>query len=415
MDREIDASVRSRRLLRRIAMVTVLVMTTAAIFIWGPRLIEPSLARTRIRTARVELGSVESTITAAGTVLPEIEQVVSSPVDTRVLKIMKRPGALLSKGEPILELDLIRSKLDLEKINQQLELKSTQQAKAKLGLENVMIDLQGRLDLKNLEYRSAKAATLRSRALFQQGLLAEERLREVELDEEKKRVELRQLGESKQNTQRSTQIELDGLALEMKTLEKDLGEAAHQLNIATTKSDRQGVLTWVVSEEGSTVRKGDLLARIADLSSFRVEATVSDVHANRLSVGLPVKVRISETAVLTGSVARINPTVTNGVITLVISLKDPSNPQLRSNLRVDVLIETDRKDHVLRVKRGPFASGERIHDVFVIRGDTAIKMPVRFGIASDDYLEIIQGLLGNDEVIISDMADFMHAKAVKLK
>ncbi|HKX28616.1 MAG TPA: HlyD family efflux transporter periplasmic adaptor subunit [Blastocatellia bacterium] len=387
----------------------------AALFIWGPRLISPSLARTRIRVARVEMGAVEETITAAGNVLPEIEQVISSPVDARVLKIIKRPGSALMKGDPILQLDLSQSQLAIEKINQQIGLKSTQQAKAKLSLENAMIDLQSRWEIKNLEYHSAQAATVRHRALFEQGLLSQERLRETELDEEKRKYELKQIEELKRNARQSTETELKGSVLEMATLERELAEARRQLEIATTKADRQGVLTWVVNEEGSTVRKGEVLARIADLSSFRVEATISDVHANRLSAGLPVKVRINDTAVLDGSIVRVNPTVTNGVMTMVVSLREPSNPLLRSNLRVDVSIEIGRKDHVLRIKKGPFATGDGRRDVFVIRGDTAIKTSATFGLAGTDHFEIKYGLLEGDEVIISDLTDYLQVKEIRLK
>src|SRR5262249_48550269 len=328
--------------------------------------------------------------------------------------ILKRPGAVLLKGDPILELDLNESRLAVEKLNQQIELKQNQQAKAKLDLENTLIDLQGRWEIKNLEYKASKAATARNRVLHRQGLMSEERLREVELIEEKTAFELKQLEESKRNAQASTRTQLEGLALEMKTLEQERLEALRQLELATTKSDRNGVLTWVVNEKGAMVQKGALLARIADLSAFRVEATVSDVHASRLSVGLPVNVKIND-AYLGGSVSRINPAVSNGVITLFVSLDDKSSPLLRSNLRVDVLIATERKDRALRIKRGPFASGEGARDIFVIRGDTAVKTPVRLGIASFDHYEVVQGLLEGDEVIISDMTDYLHLKEVKLK
>jgi hypothetical protein len=40
-----------------------------------------------------------------------------------VLKILKRPGAMLSQGDPILQLDLNESVLAIEKLNQQIELK----------------------------------------------------------------------------------------------------------------------------------------------------------------------------------------------------------------------------------------------------------------------------------------------------
>jgi HlyD family secretion protein len=414
MDREIDLSVRRKQLLRRIALVMVLVTTIVVVFVWGPRLIKPSIARTRIRTARVDVGPVEATISATGNVVPEFEQVLSSPVNARVLKILKRPGAILAKGDPILQLDLNESQLAIEKLNQQIELKQNQQSKAKLDLENTLISLQSQWNIKSLEHKAAKANTARNRELFRQGLLSEERLREVEFIEEKAGFEVKQLEESKHNAQQSTRTQLEGLALEMKTLEQERNEARRQMELATTKSDRNGVLTWVINEEGSTVPKGALLARIADLNSFRVEATVSDVHANRLSPGLPVKVKVTDTASLGGAIARINPTVTNGVILLVVKLEDESNELLRSNLRVDVFIATERKDNVMRIKKGSFANADGLRDVFVIRGDTAIKTPARFGISSADYFEVLQGLLEGDEVIISDMSNFLHVKEVKL-
>jgi ABC-type glutathione transport system ATPase component len=106
MDREIDLSFRRTRILRRASLAALVVATAAVVFIWGPRLIQPTVARARIRTARVDAGPMEAQITASGTVTPEFEQVISSPVNARVLKILKRPGAILSKGEAILELGL---------------------------------------------------------------------------------------------------------------------------------------------------------------------------------------------------------------------------------------------------------------------------------------------------------------------
>ncbi|PON18674.1 hypothetical protein C2W62_06650 [Candidatus Entotheonella serta] len=415
MDREIDPTFRRRQLVRRALLTIVTVASLGAAFIWLPRWLKPSLARAQVRLARVESGPLEATITASGTVVPEIEQVLSSPVNARVLRILKRPGAVLAKGEPILELDLNESRLAIEKLNQQVELKQNQQAKAKLDLENTLIDQRSRWEIKQLEYKAAKAATARNRTLNKEGLLSEERLREIELIEEKTQFELKQIEEAQRNAQQSTQTQLEGLALEMKTLKREQEEAARQLELATAKADRAGVLTWVINEEGATVQKGALLARIADLSSFRVEATVSDVHASRLAAGLPVKVKLNETTFLDGEVARINPTVTNGVITLVVNLADKANTQLRSNLRVDVFIVTDHKAKVLRVKKGPFASGEGLRDVFVIRGEVAVKTPVRFGIVGAEDYEVVQGLFEGDEVIISDMTDFMHVKEVKLK
>ena len=414
MDRAIDPVFRKRQIIRRAIFSGAALALIATFFIWGPGFLRPSVSRARIRTARVDLGPVEATITASGTVVPEFEQVISSPIDTRVVKILKRPGEVLAKGEPILLLDVSESVLALEKLNQQIELKQNQQAKARLDLDNTLIGLQSQWEIKNLEFKSARLSAARNLGLSKQGLLSEEALRQAEMQQEKAGFELKQLEESKRNAQLATKTELEGLALEMKTLEKERAEAERQLELATTKSDRDGVLTWVVAQEGATTRKGEVIARIADLNSFRVEATVSDVHASRLSAGLPVSVKINEDF-LAGAISSIDPTIKDGAITLWIGLTEKSSELLRSNLRVDALIVTDRKDRVLRIKKGPFASSEGTHEVFVVRGDTAVKTSVRLGISSFENYEVVEGLFEGDEVIISDMAEYLHVKEAKIK
>jgi HlyD family secretion protein len=414
MDREIDQGFRRKQFIKRGLFLLVLVSVIAAGFIYAPRLMKPTITRSRIRTAHVDSGLIEATISASGVVVPEFEQVLSSPINARVTKILKRPGDALKRGEPILELDVSESVLAVDKVNQQIALKQNQQAKIKLDLDNTLIDLQSRSDIKNLEYRSAKASAARSRSLAQQGLLSEEKLREAELQEEKTAFELKQIENSKRNAQQSTKTQIEGLALEMNTLQKERIEAQRQLELATTKSDRDGVLTWVVNEEGATIQKGAVLARIADLNSFRVDATVSDIHAGKLAVGIPVSVKVND-EYLQGAVSNILPTIKDGIITATIALKDKASALLKSNLRVDVLIITDRKDKVLRIRKGPAISAEGVREVFVIRGDTAVKTPVKIGITSFDSYEVIEGLIEGDEVIISDMTGYLHMKEATLK
>ena len=174
------------------------------------------------------------------------------------------------------------------------------------------------------------------------------------------------------------------------------------------------MLTWSLSEEGITVHKGDVLARIADLSSFRVEATLSDVHAKHVSVGLPVAVKVGEET-LDGTVTNVLPTIKNGVMTVQVALQQKSSPLLRSNLRVDAFIVTGRRARALRVKKGPFADGEGPLDAFVVRGDRAYRTRIELGLSSFEDFEVVKGLAAGDEVIISDMKDYMHLREVRIR
>jgi HlyD family secretion protein len=82
---------------------------------------------------------------------------------------------------------------------------------------------------------------------------------------------------------------------------------------------------------------------------------------------------------------------------------------------VDVYLVTARRDSTLRLPRGPFLARDGRHVVFVVEGDRARRRAVRLGLASYDEFEILEGLQEGDEVIISDMSDYMHLKEVKLR
>jgi hypothetical protein len=99
MERPIDPSFKKRQTMKRVGMsilgFAVVVGPLTAAHSW----IRPSLSRNRLRTARVDVGPLEATISASGTVVPEFEQVLSSPIDSRVVKVLRRPGAALHGGE----------------------------------------------------------------------------------------------------------------------------------------------------------------------------------------------------------------------------------------------------------------------------------------------------------------------------
>jgi len=414
MDRPLDPFFRRKQLIKRLLLSAVTLALAAGAWAAALAWVKPSISRNRLRTAVVEVGPVEATIEASGTVVPEFEQVLSSPFDARVLKVLKRPGAVLSKGESILELDVNATRLAWEKLNEQIALKVNQQTRLRLDLDNTLTALQSQHEAKRLDLQFLKARSAQSRELHRQGILAENELRQAELQEEKAAIELKQVEDGIRIARQSTQAQSEGLALEMNILQKERAEARRQWDLATTRADRHGVLTWVIPEEGVTVRKGDVLARLTDLSAFRVDATVSDVHATRVAAGRPVRVKVNEDY-LSGSVAAVLPAVQNGIITLQVRLDEKSDPRLRSNLRVDVFIITDRRERALRVKKGPFANGTGAQEAFVVRGGVAVRTPIQLGIAGFDHYEVAGGLLDGDELIISDMSPYSYLKEVRLK
>jgi HlyD family secretion protein len=415
MDRAIDSGFRRRRLGRQIGVAAAVTGALAAVLAAAPRLLRPSLARDSVRTARVETGPVEATLTASGTVVPEVEQVISSPVDARVLHIRKRAGDVLARGEAILDLDLSASRLAVQKLDQDLAIKENQQARTRLELAARLSDLQGQREVKSLELAAQKARTGRDKDLHARGFLSVDELSQSELTLARVAVERKQIETEIEHARRSTRTQVAGLALERATVEQERDEARRVLDLATTRADRKAVLTWTVSEEGAAVKKGDVLARLADLSSFRVDATLSDLHAGKLRVGQPVMVQLDEERRLAGTIASIQPTIKDGAVTFQVALAERGSALLRANMRVDVLVVTGQKPRALRLRRGPFADGEGLRQVFVIRGGRAVRTPAQLGMASATHLEVLRGLAAGDEVIISDVSAHLDQRELVLR
>lgn len=414
MDRPLEKKVIRARRVRYVTRSAIALIAVLVIAVAARSLVSPSVRRSTLRTARVDRGPVEATLTASGVVVPVVEHVITSPIDTRVLRVHKLPGAAVEAGEAIVDLDVGPAKLAVETLDDEIALKRNEQVRTRLELETTLADVAKKCSIKELELQSLQYAAAQSRALVERGILAENTARKAETDVERARIELQQLVQSSESAQRAHKVRDEGLVLEMTILTKKRLEAARVLYAATAVADRAGVLTWVVAAEGSSVQRGDMIARVADLSAFRVDATVSDVHAARVVPGMPAVVRIGE-GKLPGVVHSVRPAVENGSLSFDIVLDSPSDARLRPNLRVDVQAVTATKPDALRLVRGTYDAPDGSQCAFIVRGNHAVRARIRLGLASFDAFEVVEGLREGDEVIVSDTSSFMHHSEVGLR
>ena len=183
-------------------------------------------------------------------------------------------------------------------------------------------------------------------------------------------------------------------------------------------SSNENVLL-ATAEEGASTGSFSFLVRSLvsshQLASNRfADRDTTPVGAGRITLEVGNGL-LNESTTLDGEISSVLPTIKDGIVTVLASLRDKSSKVLRANLRVDVYIVTDRKQRTLRVRRGAFASGEGVHDVFVVRSGKVVRTPLRIGLLSFDYCEVAGGLIEGDEVIISDMKEYAHLKEVRLK
>lgn len=413
MDRDITQEVRTRRTVRQVVIVVVAIAAAASSLAATVEWLRPSLDRDAIQLARVERGSVEATLQASGTVVPLVEQVVSSPVEARVLRVGRRAGAVVREGDELLTLDTAATRLEFDRLGDRVAQEQSENEQLRLRLDESIETLRAQLEQKKLDAEIVHYTATQKEKLRSEGLTADADALAAKAQARKVDIELRQLQDALRRAEQSRVAQLAAARNELASVVRDREESQRQLTLAMLRADRDGVLTWVVPEVGATVRRGDVVARIADLSAYRVTATISDVHASRIAAGMRAWVKL-DGETLGGIVDSVDPRIESGVMKFSVTLDAPSHPRLRNNLRADVLVVTGRRAGTLVVRRGSLGRTNS-NTAFVVRGGDAVRVPVRFGLGGEDTIEITDGLREGEQVVISDMADYQDVEKVRIK
>ena len=414
MDRELAGSVVRKR---RIKSLTWVGSFLAVLFLGVYTLRSAShstLERARLLTSVAEIGSIEATVNASGRVVPEFEQVLTSPVTTTIETVHIQSGDSVHAGESILQLNTEELKLAHDKISDELEIQKSMKEQEALESQRQRSDLAAAYDIKVLQEKSATSKYELVQHLFDIGGITKAELEVAKLDLSIAKREVQQLADQVQNQDAHTDVSQRGLDLQINVQRSRMSEIERQLDHAATRAGRDGIVTWVNDNIGAPVNPGDVVARVADLSSFKVEGTISDVHAGKLGLGGTVNVRIGDTE-LRGHIASVRPAIQNGIVTFVVELNDKSNTVLRPNLRTDVYVVTSTVDSVMRVQNGPFYDGAHDQKVFVIKGNAAVGKTVNIGVSNFEWVEIQGDVKPGDEVIVSDMKKYQHMDEIAVR
>src|SRR5258708_33328902 len=155
--------------------------------------LKTSLKKSVINIAVVEKGNIENTINATGEVLPEFEEVLTSPINASIQKVGLDAGSEVQAGQSILTLDKAASEIACEKLKFQLESKRNSIQKLRLKLDKSFYDLQSNNDIKQLRINSLQASVENAKRLFKAGGGTREDIEQAELNLKVALLEKKQL------------------------------------------------------------------------------------------------------------------------------------------------------------------------------------------------------------------------------
>jgi HlyD family secretion protein len=376
----------------------------------------PSVERETMWIGTVERGPMLRQVRGHGTLVPVEIRWIPAATSGRVEKINVQPGARVEPDQTLIELsnpEVERSALDAVSAMKRLE---AEFESLRVTLLSQELNHKANAATVESDYVQAQLRAEADRELADKGLISAINLK---------------ISES-QASSLATRREIEQQRLEMTAqanaaqIEAKLAEVEQQRALFNLRIEQQeslqvtaglrGVVQEIPAEVGQQVAPGTNLARVAEPSNLKAELRVPATQARDVRVGQVVIIdtRNGEVA---GVVARIDPAVREGTVTVDVEITGELPEGARPDLNVDGAIEIERLADVLYTGRPAFGQENGTVGLFRLEEDEthAVRVSVRLGRSSVNTIEIVEGLAEGDQVVLSDTSRWDDYDRIRLK
>ena len=414
MDREISKEVQRKEQRKQFIRIGTAVGGFIVLIVVVISMLQTSLKRKDLNISTVDKGVIEVSVSASGKVIPAFEEIINSPINSRIVEVYKRGGDSVDVGTPILKLDLQSAETEYNKQLDEEQMKSLQLEQQRVTNHNKLSEMEMNLKVSPMEL-DRKAVELRNeRYLDSLGAGTTDKVRQVELDYNVSILKLKEDEQKYKNEQALAEADLKVKELELNIFRKSLAETRRTLEDAQIRSPRKAILTYVNNEIGSQIGQGAKVAIVSDLSHFKIEGEIADTYGDRIAAGSKAVIKIGSEK-LDGTVSDVTPLSKNGVISFTVQLEEDNHKRLRSGLKTDVYVMNAVKDDVLRIANSSYYVGKGEYELFVVNGNQLLKRKVQLGDSNFEYVEVVSGLQEGEQVIVSDMNAYKDKNKLKIE
>ena len=415
MDREIPKEVRVKERNKRMMKfggIGAGVIVCMAVLI---SLMQSSVKRRDIVLSTVDSGTIEVSVSASGKVVPAFEEIINSPINSRIIEAYRKGGDSVDVGTPILKLDLQSTETAYNKLLDEEQMRRYQLEQLKINNETQLSNMAMNIKVSAMELNRKEVELRNERYLDSIGSGTTDKVRQAELAYNKGKLELEQLRQQYENEKKVKAADLKVKELEFNIFSKGLAEMKRTLDDAQIRSPRKAILTFVENQVGAQVSQGQQIAIISDLSHFKVEGEIADTYGDRVAAGGKAIVKMGSEK-LEGTISSVTPLSKNGVISFTVQLANDSHKRLRSGLKTDVYVMNAVKEDVMRIANASYYVGRGDYELFVLDSENEIvKRKVKLGDSNFEYVEVVSGLQPGDQVVVSDMSSYKNKNKLKVE
>ena len=276
MDREISKEVRQKEQRKQFIKLGEGI-GIAVVLIGGViGFMQTSLQRKDLVFSTVDKGVIEVSVSASGKVVPAFEEIINSPINSRIVEIYKKGGDSVDVGTPILKLDLLSAETDYKKQLDEEQMKRLQLDQLRIQNRNKLSEMEMQLKVSRMELNRKEVELRNERYLDSLGAGTTDKVRQVELDYNVSVLKLKEDEQKYENEKSLTDADYKVKELDLNIFRKSLAETKRTLEDAQIRSPRKAILTYVNNEVGAQVSQGSRVAIVSDLSHFKIEGEIAD-------------------------------------------------------------------------------------------------------------------------------------------
>lgn len=415
MDREIPKEVRNKERNKKIIRYSAIGVTAVVVISVLVSLMRTGVQKKDLVLSTVDKGTIEVSVSASGKVAPAFEEIITSPINSRIVEVYRRGGDSVDVGTPILKLDLQSTETEYKKLLDEEQMRRYKLDQLRVNNQTKLSDMAMQIKVSAMKLNRMKVELRNEHYLDSLGAGTTDKVRQAELSYNVAQLEYEQLKQQYNNEKQVAAAELQVQELDFNIFRKNLAEMKRTLDDAQIRSPRKAILTYINNQVGAQVAQGGQLAIISDLSHFKVEGEIADTYGDRVAAGGKAIVKIG-TEKLEGVVSSVTPLSKNGVISFSVQLVDDNNRRLRSGLKTDVYVMNAVKEDVMRIANASYYVGRGEYELFVMTAeDEIVKRKVQLGDSNFEYVEVVSGLQPGDRVVVSDMSQYKNKTKLKLK
>lgn len=375
----------------------------------------PLVARSSLLIDAVQQGTFAVNIRGTGRLVSSDIRWISNPVEGKVDRILVKAGTTVKQGELLMELTNPQLQQALLELRWQLQ---EQEAQLKAQLAQFAADLLDKEALvmaHQLDYEKALLRLKALQTLQQQGMSSVSGLEfqeaEILVQQLKKRFEVEQqrLAKTRDNLAAQQQAAQARLERERRIVER----AEQNVQDLQIRASLDSIVQEMPMELGQQVVIGTNLAKLARQGQYIAEIRIPEKQVRDVAIGQTVVVD-TRNSKINGQVLRIDPAVIDGTVQVDVTLNDAMPKEARPDLTVEAEIMVTRLSDALYVRRPVFAQDDAQTQVYKMAGDTAIRVPVRFGRMSSQHIQIVEGLAAGDQIILSDAKAWQDSPQIQL-